>query len=309
MISVQERGEINIKELTLTEPRGGIFLPFHPERDITPDQWKVTQIYSKKCLERLSELSVEDANDFKHRFLSDYIRGVALVAPDRVQSLMDDQSWGALMNQMNKWDKRSGMGIVAFLNKATMMKLLSPERFAEKSAVSVSQWAYIANKFNEYYQMGGLIRDGISVAAEISILKPELLQDLDLSDAKNYAENRIEYFSEILDDDPEKLKALASSVVEYKVFDPKRVKQLPLSQETWGKIMNKRKTLLMELMEFDLKSYKEGSFTPSAGNILGEVAVLAAENIIVTEKGVNLVFPNLDTFSKDNMSMPERRRF
>jgi hypothetical protein len=306
---------INIKELTFPEPKKTHESPINLQ-EVSNKQWDAMVTLSKNALAQMLSLRPEQENDPDSDILHKSIRGLAIVAPEKVQDLMDDESWEILMSQMQRWGRTdvSGINVVsAFLEKTVSLKLLSPQRAAKTPIITDMQWSAIIGGFENRIRSNNntFVQDALSIAAEVKLLNPQMTSEFDLGDdGRRSIEECIKEYEQRMHAKPHSKPALINLIKDYKIVEPERFKMLQISDASWQKIWDYESSQLKLFLDSDIREAAHGSFASGAAPYLEEIAILSADEIHVTDSGVKFIHNKLQGSLQDTGGkMPEQRKF
>lgn len=306
---------INIKDLITESPKKTHESPFNIQ-DVSKNQWDAMATLSRNALAQMLTLRPEQENDPESDFLHKSIRGLAIVAPEKVQDFVDDESWDILMSQMQRWGPTdvSGINVVsAFLEKAVSLKLLSPQRAAKAPLITDMQWSAILGGFENRIRSNNntFVQDALSIAAEVKFLDPNMASEFDLGDdGRRVIEESIKEYEQRIHSQIHTKPALVSLIKDYKIVEPERFRMLPISDASWQKVWEYERSQIKRLLDADIEEASHGSFASNAASYLEEVAILSADEIQVTDSGVKFIQnKSQDSLQNPSEKIPEQRKF
>ncbi len=314
-IDTQSDTRINIKDLVTENPKKVHESPFDLQ-EVSKDQWDAMFTLSKNALAQMLTLRPEQENDPESDFLHKSIRGLAVVAPEKVQDFVDDESWEILMSQMRRWDYQTVSRfdpVFSFFEKAVCLKLLSPQRAANTAIITDTQWTAITEDFKirNIPSNNAMLRGALSMAAEVRLLDPEMAQLFNFDDERReIIEKSIKEYEQRMHEQPHSEPGLIHLLKDYKIVEPERFKTLKISDASWEKIWKYERSQIKRLLDVDIEEASHGSFASNAASYLEEVAFLSADEIQVTDSGVKFIHNKPQGSLQDpSGKMPEQRKF
>jgi len=266
---------INIKGLSLEVPEKDRKLEFEPDKEFTSQEWQNT--------------AEEFRNSWKNRkpednvvVLSWGLPALKIFKPDLADPLLTDEVARGLFNELAKMSE--GRHWVAFSERAVFLKILFPDRviISPDSKARVISAALEEQDTFKAAQLGASLR----------ILFPEdrFPKGLD---------QRWQELARKVSKDLEQVNMY--SAVRYlanlKIMYPERFKDLSITSGRWQNLVS------------ELHRTKSVNLYCSYASAILDGAIVAAENIRVTDKGLELVLPHREAVSEVSRDLPQTRNF
>lgn len=281
-MSIDQREDINIKDLVIDEPRLSQKNGFDPKTAFTEREW-ISIIYSSMTFSTRA--------------------GLILLYPDRKTELLSPI-------KLIQWDLAKRISLLTiqehspyFLNASAALKILSPDDFANLEVLKDKETLFgNSTKFlrERVYKQGAAARSvaDSDLAANIKLVFPEEFKQGN-EDLKLYQELLEGAIATMLKSDLRRSIEL-ETLANYRIMWPEKFKQLNISQEV--------------LEEF-YKLFEDTKPEPRPGNwkkaiqIARDLAIITAEDLIITEKEFRLVMPEPEIPLEQPQPIPEKRRF
>ncbi len=298
---------IKIQDLAISEPLRRPEPIFDIKRDVTDEQWEKVDVLAKNAITRLRILP-DDSNSSLELV---YLQGFALVAPDLAKKHMTEFVWDKLHSSIQNADPEKSIDALYLLILAATLKVIDPQRARRQELINENQWEKIKASFDEDQNYGMDQRGVLQMAGQVRIASPERAHDFDLSeDTWQYSINALSAYQERIDKHPDYLENFASWIMDVKLVDPKKVKDFTIKDTTWERIWESEKNKFGKMNEIEVSEDSLDDKQFDLGYRLPIMAVLAAEDIKPSDKGVELVFPAADgQLHPDTKPIPERRMF
>lgn len=278
---------INIKELVVESPRPKQESPFDFRRNVSAENWTKIRngLDTTKDYSKISELRNDD-------FL--FIRSASIVAPNEVQLRMDDEFWSSMMYSREKSIERIQVNpVLTKLEIATSMKLAFPDKAKNENLLYDEELEEIQGIFN-IMQTGGNIHDVFDIAANMRLYDPIKFQNFEIKDHTwQDTKQRI-----LLLWQSKEFKLLTGLLTNIKIVSPQKFSNLGLDGEVLNDVLSKEK-------EEQNSSQLIATYTLG----LSRIAILTAEDIKVTDKGIEFVYPVADKQLIPETPLPNQRKF
>lgn len=311
--NIMSPNRINIKDLVIEEPQKGSVLNFDPEWDISAKYWNGIFNYLEWAKER--------KNWAEYLELA---RHVALLSPQRINQLtIDQETSDEMADRLKEEMKISNRTIIRFIDGMELFEVLSTldllypdihQTIMESIEELPVRWEVLGidieknknvllydkstfKKTNDFYLGEVLTAGAISRMYSLQDFEDPVLGFRKLFDQDLWKETE-EYFHNIESQKNffEYAKIAASSRIIY----PQEFSSLKLSKAFWDKAYSEiRDTQYVSIL--NTNNYFEFALY---------MKILAAEEVRVTDQGINIVMHKpKDTFSEVKSKLPEIRRF
>lgn len=281
---------IDIKELTLSDPVRGVDLSFDPAIDLTREQENAIGEAMVQEMYDLRETGRPDRVDFK------FLRAVGILSP-KIQQFMDDETWRQMRRAIVIEGDNFETGEI--FNIAATAKIISSEYAKQDQLISSDLWGSIKSSINAENPYAELVFPDL---ANIRIIAPEKMNDFEITDdVMEDARKRIGRYKSV-----SQWPNCAQFLSDIKIASPEKIGELGIEQWMWERIFQDTKTALNEYPAKGMGSDTSPKFIAKHAVHL---AILSAEDVKVTDDGVELIMPTkTQSFSEKN-SVPVRRRF
>ncbi len=275
---------LNIKDIGTIEPRKSSGIVFDMERDITKEDWeKKIDPRLNKYLNTLNESSYYPGPGEE---VLQFFQALAVLAPDKVKRAVTDEHWSKMKEFFDGPPERA-------LKTAATMRLLDPERAKDEHLVSEEQWESIRNSYFTF----AFLAEVIEIGADARLFDPESTNDYRLEDSEKW--NGVQKSIDSMKN-AERWYYVARTLAAIKIVDPKRAIDFKPDEETW------------DAFHRLLDSYRNhnsqgGDF--SFATLASYMAILAADEVNITEKGLELKTLTHRPELNPKEEMPEVRRF
>jgi len=269
------RNNINIKNLAIEQPQRKEDY-FDAKKEVSNEDWDSM----KKVLEYYYE-SNHDSDFFE------IAEDMKIIFPERESELnLDDVMW----NEMARGLRNTGG--YSIVRKA---RVLFPERLKSVYSLDDGDWGEIKHwclEFDELYS--GNFEDFIKKVRFAFYLFPERIMELDLEntmwdDAKKIIE---EYRTK-------DIEKFVYYLAQAKLIFPNKVKRSTVEPEIWS------------LGREKLQNHRLGNKWKSFAALAATMKILAAEQIQITDKGLEVLMPKSkkDFKTKTTESLPQTKKF
>jgi len=249
-------------------------LKFDAESEISGEVWRKLKDSLERCRENSWIGFDEKAFALKILF------------PDRASELgLNDDAWQGMNTKLEKERENNHLN---FVEQAMRLKILFPERISELDLDSVQQ--IIEDELIIWRHSDREVVIILALSSKIIFPEKTLEFDFDDEDWREIKEKLEDYR------DNEQWLLFAQQAMRLKILFPERISELGLDDKTW-KIMK-------DLLKNYCKDKRWGSIT----NLAMYLKVLAADEVKVTDQGLELVMRKQD-FKQERKPRPERREF
>lgn len=282
MIELKER--INVKELTLTDPKMRRNRPSYLERYVSLENWE--------RLEEPLEREFDFLNGTGSFAQESFMYSISFIAPERVRPYVTENEW----EKMNR--KLQNSNSVDMLQLAAAMTILDPEKAHEEYLLSAADILNFSNRFYDNQQEQHMRRIGISNLALMQIIDPVNAGTFELEDS--YWNEEKDSIRSVLDDENE--NKIDWSFITYlsdiKLALPHRFKELSLSEKDWEKVWD---FILPNLNTENI------NLVPRRASV---AIILAASDIKMTPNGLKItMLSEKEPFADHPNPVPIQRRF
>jgi hypothetical protein len=275
MVLESFENRIDIKGLSLEAPEKDRKLEFDPDKEFTFQEWQNT--------------AEEFRNSWKNRkpednvvVLSWGLPALKTFRPDLADPLLTDEVAIGLFHELDKMAE--GHHWVAFSERAVFLKILFPDRviISPDSKARVRTAALEEQDTFKAAQLGASLR----------ILFPE-------DQFPKGLDQRWQKFASKADKDLEQVNMY--SAVKYlanmKIMYPERFKDLSITPSRWQNLVS------------ELHRTKSGNLYGSYAGAILDGTIVVAEDIKVSDKGLELALPHSEVASVTKPGLPQTRNF
>jgi hypothetical protein len=281
---------ISIQDLMLNEPGKKVELPFDPKRDVPDVVWDRVKDFFTFATVNIHEGEITPG---MLPIMASNVKLVTGEEKDRVPKI-DRVQWELIDNTLDKLQKEEGW--YSYLHVLNAVKIADPER-AEESRYNTDE--ITDQKINEH--VNGLsddqVRDYLSIVATYNTLNPDKkihVSDEKWKSVKNSAFfQRGEFFWL-------NTYQSAETLANVKLIDPKRIDRFDIPEIPWDRLKGDMADQLRARSSFGVYTYMLAA---------SRMLILEAEEIKLTENGMELKMPGAVKEILKDASVPEVRKF
>ncbi len=200
---------------------------------------------------------------------------------------ISETDWQNTKNELESFRHENRWWV--FATRAMCLKILFPDKTAELDLDPA--WQGMKDALESYRQADNWWNFA-NQAMQLKILFPDKTAELDLNDlAWQGMKNKLEYYRQ------GSWHAFADQAMNLKILFPDRTAELDLNDSAWQG--------MKEELESDRRNNNWGDFTSQAT----ELKILAANEVKVTDQGLEITMRPLESFKSEKKPRPERKNF
>jgi hypothetical protein len=283
MISVQERGKINIKELDVATSSESKVNEFNLARYITVDDWEAMEEIIKNKVSSNNGLG----NNLGHMHALNFASNMHLLMHDT-----------PTQQYLFTHDFIKGMGDRFAFNEARY-KLLLPDIPADPINTSDENMKRYYTKYLTHPESNTkfdiVVRESIF---NLFVLRPDKLNEIKGLD-DGYVEKIFERYIQEYNNTEVPDRRLIGAASAFKLFLPEKAHMIDLSRQKWNAMRE----------ELDLYRHSKNQYLTFA-ELAVDMKILAAHKVEMTRKGIKFTMSSPSGFTNNvPLNVPERRRF